>query len=53
MKADVGVDVWTHVFLTSTLNGGDWSASRPGRFTHGTQCIGGWVNPRAGLGDVK
>jgi hypothetical protein len=24
-----------HVFLTSALVGGDWSASRPGRFTPG------------------
>jgi hypothetical protein len=22
------------LFLTSVLNGGEWSASRPGRFTH-------------------
>jgi hypothetical protein len=32
---------------------GEWSASRPGRFTlkeraHGTQLVGGWVSPRAG-----
>jgi hypothetical protein len=35
-------------------NGGEWSASRPGRFTpgeiaRGTKWIGGWVGPRAGL----
>jgi hypothetical protein len=24
----------------------EWSASRPGRFTHSTHCIGGWVGPR-------
>jgi hypothetical protein len=41
-------------FLTSALDGGEWSASRPGRFTpgeraHGTHWIGGWVGPRAGL----
>jgi hypothetical protein len=34
-------------FLTSALNGGEWSASRPCRFTpgerkHGTYWIGGW-----------
>jgi hypothetical protein len=32
------------------LDGGKWSASRPGRFTPGerdldTHCIGGWVGP--------
>jgi hypothetical protein len=45
-------------FLTSALVGGEWSVSRPGRFTHGerapgTYWIGGWVNPRAGLDDVE
>ena len=38
---------------TSALDGGGWSAPRPGRFTPrertGTHCIGGWVGPRAGL----
>jgi hypothetical protein len=33
MKAYEGVDVQTHVSLTSVLVGGEWSASRPGRFT--------------------
>jgi hypothetical protein len=27
-----GVDVQIHIFLTSALAGGEWSASRPGRF---------------------
>jgi hypothetical protein len=41
-------------FLTSTLVGGEWSASRLDRFTSGerapgTHWIGGWVGPRAGL----
>jgi hypothetical protein len=40
--------------LTSALDGGEWSASRPDRFTPkervpGTHRIGGWVGPRAGL----
>jgi hypothetical protein len=35
-------------FLTSALPGGEWSASRPG-----LHWIGGWVDPRAGLHDVK
>jgi hypothetical protein len=42
----------TH-YLTSALDGGEWSDSRPGRFTSkerdpGTHWIGGWV----GTGDV-
>jgi hypothetical protein len=54
MKAYGGVDVEIQVFLTSALVGGNWSASRPGRFTPGgraseTHWIGGWVDPRAGL----
>jgi hypothetical protein len=45
-------------FLTSALTGGEWSASRPGRFTPverapGTHCTGGLVEPRAGLDDVQ
>jgi hypothetical protein len=52
MKVYGGVDVYIHIFLTSTLVGGEWSASRPDRFTPGeracgTHCIGGWVGPRA------
>jgi hypothetical protein len=43
--------------LTSALDGGEWSASRPGRFTTkkrdlGTHWIGGWVSPRAVLDAV-
>jgi hypothetical protein len=43
--------------LDSALDGGEWSASRPGRFTPmgrapGTHWIGGWVGPRAGLDAV-
>jgi hypothetical protein len=30
MKAYGGVDVYIHIFLTSTLVGGEWSASRTG-----------------------
>jgi hypothetical protein len=33
MKAYVGLDVQVHIFLTSALAGGEWSDSRPGRFT--------------------
>jgi hypothetical protein len=43
--------------LTSALDGVEWSASRPGRFTlreraPGTHWIGGWVGPRAVLDAV-
>jgi hypothetical protein len=42
-------------FLNSALVGGEWSASRPGRFTPGesapgTHSIGGWVNPKSRSG---
>jgi hypothetical protein len=57
MKAYRGLDV-THIFLTSVLVRGEWSASRHGRFTPGerapgTHWIGGWVDPRAGLDDME
>jgi hypothetical protein len=35
-------------FLTWTLDGDEWSASRPGRVLP-THCTGGWVGLRAGL----
>jgi len=40
------------------LDGGEWSASRPSRFTSrervaSTHWIGGWVGPRAGLDAVS
>jgi hypothetical protein len=52
MKTCETVDVETHIFLTSALVGGEWSASRPGRFTPGevaynAHLTGGWVGPRA------
>jgi hypothetical protein len=45
-------------FLDLVLVGGEWSASRPDRFTPGktvpvTHWIGGWVGPRTGLDDVE
>jgi hypothetical protein len=45
----------SYSFSTSALDGGECSASRPGRaFTRGertpsTHCTGRWVGPRAGL----
>jgi hypothetical protein len=38
--------------LTSALDGGEWSASRPGERTPGTHCTGGWVGSRASLDTV-
>jgi hypothetical protein len=52
-----GVDVQLQTFLTSVLDGGDWSDSRPGRHIPkyrvlSIQSIRGWVGPAAGLGVV-
>jgi hypothetical protein len=33
MKTYLGVEVWFHIFLTLTLDGGEWSASHCGHFT--------------------
>jgi hypothetical protein len=54
MNNHCGVEVYLHAFLTSPLDGGEWSASRPGRFTTGVRAPAihwmiGWVGPRAGL----
>jgi hypothetical protein len=58
MKAYGGVDIEIQTFLSTALARGEWLASRLCRFTHeerahGTQWIGGWVDPRAGLDDVE
>jgi hypothetical protein len=50
-----GEEYSSYSFSTSALDGGEWSASSPGRAlapgerTPGTHCSGGWVGPRAGL----
>jgi hypothetical protein len=49
MKTYWGVEVYLYVFLTSPLDGSEWSASRPGRFTPGTHWIEGYVGHTAGL----
>jgi hypothetical protein len=58
MKAYGGVDVQIHIFLTSALVAGEWSDSRPGRFTpgerdHSTLWKGGWLDSRIGLDDME
>jgi hypothetical protein len=58
MKAYGVVDVEIHIFLSSALAGGEWSVSRPCRFTPGdrapgTHWIGDWVDPRTGLDDME
>jgi hypothetical protein len=45
-------------FLNLTLDGDEWSASRPGRFTPGervagTHFTGGWLGPEAGVDYVE
>jgi len=35
MKTYGGMEVYPHAFLTSVLDGGEWSASHPGRFIPG------------------
>jgi len=37
---------YLHAFLTSPLDGGEWSASRLGRFNPDTHWRGGWVGTR-------
>jgi hypothetical protein len=49
-----GEEINSYLFLTSALDGGEWSAWRPAAIyprdrTPGTHCTGGWVGPRAGL----
>jgi hypothetical protein len=50
MKAYRGVDVQIHVFFTSALVGGEWSASRLYRFTPGIHWIGGLAEPQSRSG---
>jgi hypothetical protein len=54
MKTYGRVAVQLQALLTSVLDGGEWSASQPGRLTPrertpGTHRIGIWVGPRTGL----
>jgi hypothetical protein len=52
MNAYEGVKVKLHVFLKLALDGGEWSASRPGRFTPATHWIWGWVGAKTGMDAV-
>jgi hypothetical protein len=57
MKSLVGAEVELHTFLTSALDGGGWSASRPVRFTSREKfpadfLIGG-SQSRSGLSDEE
>jgi hypothetical protein len=60
MKTYGGVNVYIHIFLTSALVVGEWSASRPCRFTPGERAPGthfmrlGGPQSRSGrYGEVK
>jgi hypothetical protein len=58
MKKQRGVHILAHIFLTSSLHGGVWSASSDSRYTlgervPGTYWIGGKVGPKAGLEDME
>jgi hypothetical protein len=57
MKTYWGMEVYLHAFLTSVLDGDEWSASGSGRFIRrerapDTHWIGGWVGFRAVLDTV-
>jgi len=58
MKTYGGKEVYLHAFLTPSLDGGGWSASRSARFTPGEGTLGtcwrgGWVCPGAALDAVE
>jgi hypothetical protein len=57
MKTYEGVDAYIHVFSTSALVGSGQvhapATLPPGERATSTHLIGGWVGPRAGLGDME
>jgi hypothetical protein len=52
IKAYGGMEIYLDAFLTSVLDVGEWSASRPGCFILGKVWIGSCVDPRAHLDAV-
>jgi hypothetical protein len=57
IKTYGGVAIKLHYLLTSALGGGEWSASRPGRFNAGEISLGtqgkeSCVSPRSGLDEL-
>jgi hypothetical protein len=44
---------YSSTILSLALDGGEWSALPHEERAAGTQSIGGWADPRAGLDDVK
>jgi hypothetical protein len=53
-----GMEVQSHVFMTSVAVAGEWSASRSGHFTPaersaGTNWTESWVGPNTGLHGVE
>jgi hypothetical protein len=58
MKTFSWVEVYLHAFLTSALDGSEWSAWRPDRSSSGkivpnTDWIGSWVGPRGNVDSVR
>jgi hypothetical protein len=58
MKPYVGVESYLSAFLTSVLDGGEWSASHSGPLppmqeTSALHWVGGWVGRRDTLDDVE
>jgi hypothetical protein len=54
MKTYRGMDVQINAFFTSIPVGGERSVSRPGKELRvPTNWMGGWVDPRAGVDDMK
>jgi hypothetical protein len=53
MKTCGGSGITAPLFLTSALDGDEWSPSRPGERALGSYWLGRWVGPRAGLNAVE
>jgi hypothetical protein len=53
IKASGGVGIQRHIFLTSSLDGGEWSRSGSGPYTSVIRWIWSWVGPRANPDTVE